>query len=208
MYSSMYSGKRTHPKYIAIQTRYMYRTDDHTDTTPDTPRYKHRDPQTSEYMDTYLDTYRNTSAILARYKHVIRIVVRKLLQTRRSSAGALATAPQRWDNGGKRHCHCSKWNIPPGNARTNAFFRCNAHVDCMHVVAIKKIRGGEGQFCLQSKGKHGEVPQLRKRKYSALTFEEESGEDRTLGARHGCETWRGACCFDKQRAGEAEGGSW
>ena len=44
----------------------MYRTDDHTDTTPDTPRYKHRDPPTSEYMDTYLDTYRNTSAIQTR----------------------------------------------------------------------------------------------------------------------------------------------
>ena len=57
----------------------------------------------------------------------------------------------------------------------------------MHVVAIKKIRGGEGQFCLQSKGKHGEVPQLRKRKNSALTFEEEKTARSALdmGARPG-----------------------
>ena len=57
----------------------------------------------------------------------------------------------------------------------------------MHVVAIKKIRGGEGQFCLQSKGKHGEVPQWRKRKNSALTFEEEKTARSALdmGARPG-----------------------
>ena len=65
----------------------MHRTDDHTDTTPNTPRYKHRDPQTSEYMDTYLDTYRNTCTNTIQDV----IVVRNLLQI----AGAFATASQR-----------------------------------------------------------------------------------------------------------------
>ena len=49
-----------------------------------------------------------------------------------------------------------KWNKPSGNCTTNAQLRCNAHVDCPHVVRIFSLRKQGEEFYLSEKGKHGE----------------------------------------------------
>ena len=68
-------------------------------------------------------------------------------------------APGRW-----------KWAKPSGDCKNQAYRQCNAHVDCPLIVGIKK-QGSH--FWLYTKGKHGTEVNLKKRKNSSLTFEEE-----------------------------------
>lgn len=66
-----------------------------------------------------------------------------------------------------------KWNKPSGNCTTNAQLRCNAHVDCPHVVRIFSLREEKEEFYLSMKHFHGEISNMKKRKNSPLTYEEE-----------------------------------
>ena len=63
-----------------------------------------------------------------------------------------------------------KWNNISGNCKTNAQLRCNAHVDCGFVMKAQQEMDG---FRLYEKGQHGESPNLKRRKNSVFTFDEE-----------------------------------
>ena len=64
-----------------------------------------------------------------------------------------------------------KWNKPTGNCTTNAQLRCNAHVGCP-VVMKTQLEGAEFKF--YKRGIHGQESNVKKRKNSALTFDEEA----------------------------------
>ena len=65
-----------------------------------------------------------------------------------------------------------KWAKPSGDCVRTAYFQCNAHVDCPRVMRITK--DGAGLFNIWVKGEHGEEVNLKRRKNSTLTFDEEA----------------------------------
>ena len=57
-----------------------------------------------------------------------------------------------------------KWDKPSGDCRTQARFRCNAHVDCDRVLRVHQV---DGVFIIEGKGEHALDPNL-KRRYSGV----------------------------------------
>ena len=63
-----------------------------------------------------------------------------------------------------------KWNKPSGNCKSTAYLRCNKHVACDVVYKVQQVGSS---FYIRVKGDHGAILNLKKRKNSKLTFEEE-----------------------------------
>ena len=67
-----------------------------------------------------------------------------------------------------------KWKTAkqPGNGTTWSVMRCNAHLDCAHFRAIKKV--GAALFCIFEKGLHTVEPTLKRRANSILNWDDET----------------------------------
>ena len=65
-----------------------------------------------------------------------------------------------------------KWAKPPGDGVRTVYLMCNAHVGCLRMQRISK--DGAGLFNIWAKGNHGEEINLKRRKNSLLTFDEEA----------------------------------
>jgi len=64
-----------------------------------------------------------------------------------------------------------KWAAAPGNGKTRSVFCCNAHDKCEMLIRVILL---DGAYYLQQKGEHNEVINLKRRKNSSLTFEQEA----------------------------------
>ena len=64
-----------------------------------------------------------------------------------------------------------KWAENPGDGKRFTVFRCNMHVECCRLVRAAQIC--PGMFELQMKGEHSETLNSKRRKNSALTFDQE-----------------------------------
>lgn len=65
-----------------------------------------------------------------------------------------------------------KWAKPPGDGVRTVYLMCNAHVGCLRLQKISK--DGAGMFNIWAKGTHSEEVNLKRRKNSPLTFDEEA----------------------------------
>ena len=67
-----------------------------------------------------------------------------------------------------------KWKqaAKPGNQEAWAVLQCNAHINCGHFGAIKKV--GAALFCIFEKGQHTVEPTLKRRANSILNWDDEA----------------------------------
>lgn len=63
-----------------------------------------------------------------------------------------------------------KWAKSPGDGVTRAVFQCNAHMECTRLLKCQQVDGG---FTLFVQGEHTDSPNLKKRKNSTLSYDDE-----------------------------------
>ena len=64
-----------------------------------------------------------------------------------------------------------KWQVKnPGNGRTISNFECNGHEECQRELRVVKVND---VYMIQGRGKHGEIPNGKKRANSTLSVEQE-----------------------------------
>ena len=96
-----------------------------------------------------------------------------------------------------------KCAYPCGNFTRNAYFICDDHIDCTREMRVVKSK--EGLFNVSFRGTHGTEKNLKKRKNSVLTLEQEAALEEAidLGAKPSSvlSTWTSRAAKDAKSSG-------